>query len=145
MKILVMGAGALGGYFGGRLAAAGHDVTFVARGAHLAALQQNGLQIESPTGDLHLPKVNAIADPGAAASADIVLFLVKNFDVEAAAQALLPNLKPDSVILTLQNGVSAAQRLGNIVGQDRVAPGIAFMMSPGADFESTGKSPARVM
>ncbi len=127
MDILVMGAGALGGYFGGRLADAGHTVTFVARGAHLEALQQMGLKIQSPAGDLHLPEVNATHEPEPGANADIVLFLVKNFDVEAAAETLLPSLKPDSVIVTLQNGVSAHQRLGDIVGHDRVVPGIAFI------------------
>lgn len=127
MHILVMGAGALGGYFGGRLAGAGHNVTFVARGAQLEAFQQNGLKIESPTGDLHLPEISAVEDPNLSGKADIVLFLVKNFDVEAAAQALLPSLKSDSVVVTLQNGVSAASRLGEIIGHDRVVPGIAFI------------------
>lgn len=127
MNILVMGAGALGGYFGGRLAEAGHDVTFVARGAQLEALQQNGLKIQSPAGDLHLPTVKAVSDPKKGPNADVVLFLVKNFDVEAAAQTLLHSLKPDCVIVTLQNGVSAFQRLGEIVGHDRVVPGIAFI------------------
>ncbi len=122
-----MGAGALGGYFGGRLAGAGHNVTFVARGAHLEAMQQDGLRIESPMGNLHLPEVTAISDPAGATDVDIVLFLVKNFDVEAAAQTLLPTLKPDSLIVTMQNGVSARHRLGQIVGVERVVSGIAFI------------------
>ncbi|MEM7303090.1 MAG: ketopantoate reductase family protein [Pseudomonadota bacterium] len=127
MNILVMGAGALGGYFGGRLAGAGHNVTFVARGAHLEAMQRDGLKIESPTGNLHLPKVQAVGQPEPDGSAEIVLFLVKNFDVESAAQSLLPCLNPNSVNVTLQNGVSTPQRLGEIVGPECVAPGIAFI------------------
>ncbi len=127
MDILVMGAGALGGYFGGRLAGAGHNVTFVARGAHLEAMQKDGLTIESPMGDLHLPMVTAVSSPAEAAEADVVLFLVKNFDIEEAAQALVPTLKPDSVIVTLQNGVSAPNRLRQIVGVERVVSGIAFI------------------
>ncbi len=127
MDIFVMGAGALGGYFGGRLAGAGHNVTFVARGAHLEAMQQNGLRIESPIGDLYLPEVTAMGDPAEAAEADVVLFLVKNFDVKTAAQTLLPVLKSNSVVVTLQNGVSAPHRLGDIIGHDRVVPGIAFI------------------
>ena len=135
MEILVMGAGALGGYFGGRLADAGHDVTFVARGAHLEALKENGLKIESPAGDLHLPKVKATNDPAEFPGADVVLFLVKNFDVEGAAETLLPSLKPNSVVVTLQNGVSAPQRLGEVIGHDRVVPGIAFIP---ADIKAPG-------
>ncbi|MEX0287437.1 MAG: ketopantoate reductase family protein [Paracoccaceae bacterium] len=127
MDILVMGAGALGGYFGGRLAGAGHNVTFVARGAHLAAMQASGLRIESPVGDLHLPLVGAVGDPSEADPADVVLFLVKNRDVEGAARALGPVLKPDSVVVTLQNGVSAPVRLGAVIGPDRVVPGVAFI------------------
>ncbi len=127
MNILVMGAGALGGYFGGRLAGAGHNVTFVARGAHLEAMRKNGLKIESPVGNLHLLRVTALSDPAEAEEADVVLFLVKNFDVEEAAQSLLPTLKPDSVIVTLQNGVSAPERLRRVVGAERVVSGIAFI------------------
>ena len=77
MKIAVMGAGALGGYFGGRLAAAGADISFIARSAHLEALRSTGLKIESPLGDLHLPKVNATSDPADVGPVDMVLFLVK--------------------------------------------------------------------
>ncbi len=127
MNVLVMGAGALGGYFGGRLAGAGHNVTFVARGAQLEAMQKNGLIIESPAGDLCLPRVTAVSNPAGAEEADVVLFLVKNYDVEEAAKTLLPSLKPDSVIVTLQNGVSAPDRLRQVVGVEHVVPGIAFI------------------
>ena len=86
MRVAIMAAGAVGGYFGGRLAAAGHDVTFFARGAHLAAIRQNGLRIESPLGDLHLPKVTATDDPAGVAPVDLVLFAVKLWDTERAAE-----------------------------------------------------------
>ncbi len=135
MKILVMGAGALGGYFGGRLVEAGNKVTFVARGAHLEALQENGLRIESPVGDLLLPKVQAVNTPQKDSDADVVLFLVKNYDVESAARVLLPFLKPDSVVVTLQNGVTAPRLLGDIIGHERVVPGIAFIP---ADIKAPG-------
>jgi 2-dehydropantoate 2-reductase len=127
MRILMMGAGALGGYFGGRLAAAGHDVTFIARGAHLAALQADGLRIESPFGDLHLREVRALADPGAAPTPDIAFLLVKNYDLEAAAEALRPALGAATCVVTLQNGVSAPDRLAEIIGPERVVPGVAYI------------------
>jgi 2-dehydropantoate 2-reductase len=125
MRITVMGAGALGGYFGARLAAAGHEVTLVARGAHLAALRQNGLRVISPLGDLHLPDIRAVADPGESDTADVILFMVKNYDVEDAAQAIAPIVGSDTMVVTCQNGVSAPERLGQIIGADRVVPGVA--------------------
>ena len=88
MRIAVMGAGALGCYFGGRLAAAGNDVAFIARGVHLDALCADGLRIESPLGDLHLPDITATDDPGEAGPVDTVLFLVKLYDTEQAAGAM---------------------------------------------------------
>ena len=125
MKILVMGAGALGGYFGGRLVAAGHDVTLVARGAHLAALQADGLRIESPKGDLHLPGIAATDDPATAGPVDVVMFMVKTYDVESAGRAIQPMLGPDTMVITCQNGVSAHERLGAVIGPDHVVPGVA--------------------
>jgi len=85
VKVAIFGSGAVGGYFGGRLAVAGEDVTFLARGAHLAALQQGGLHIESPAGALHLPKVSATDRPQAVGPVDVVLFTVKLYDADAAA------------------------------------------------------------
>jgi 2-dehydropantoate 2-reductase len=105
MKIAVFGSGGVGGYFGGRLAAAGEDVTFLARGAHLTAMQQDGLHIESPNGSLHLPTVQATDRPQAIGPVDVVLFTVKLYDVEAAAATLAPLVGADTVVITLQNGV----------------------------------------
>lgn len=130
---MVMGAGALGGYFGARLAAAGHEVTFIARGPHLEAMQARGLRVESPLGDLHLPGVAAHADPaeavraGGGARPEAVLFMVKNRDVEAAAERLLPALGPDTVVATVQNGVTAPERLGAVIGPERVIGGVVVM------------------
>jgi len=120
-----MGAGAIGGYFGARLAAAGHAVELVARGAHLAALQQYGLMLQSPKGDLHLPDIRAVGDISETGSADIILFMVKNYDVTRAAQAVAPVLQPDTMVITCQNGVSAPERLGAIIGAAHVVPGVA--------------------
>lgn len=135
MKIAVMGAGALGCYFGARLAETGHEVWFIARGAHLGAMRADGLRIESPNGDLHLPDVNATDDPGAVGPADVVLFCVKNRDVEAAAEACAPLVGPGTWFLTVQNGVSAVDRLAAIVGQERVVPGV--VRTPG-DIKAPG-------
>lgn len=127
MKIVVMGAGALGGYFGGRLAAAGHEVTLIARGAHLAAIRENGLKVLSPKGDLHLPDIAATDDPAGVGPVDAVLFMVKNYGLEDAARATQPMLGPDTFVLTCQNGVSAPDRLGAVIGRDRVIPGVVRM------------------
>ncbi|MCV2864805.1 ketopantoate reductase family protein [Albidovulum sediminicola] len=125
MKIAVMGAGALGGYFGGRLAAAGQEVTLIARGAHLAALRARGLKILSPRGNLHLPAIPATDDPGAVGPVDVIMFMVKNYDVESGARAIAPMLGPQTMVVTCQNGVSAHERLGAIIGARRVVPGVA--------------------
>ena len=125
MKIAVMGAGALGGYFGGRLAQAGNEVWLIARGAHLDALKADGLRILSPKGDAHLPEIRATGDPADVGIADIVLFMVKNRDVESAAEAIRPIIGPDTMIVTCQNGVTAWERLGAIVGAGPVVPGVA--------------------
>ncbi len=127
MRIAVMGAGALGGYFGGRLANAGHDVSLIARGAHLEALQAHGLRVLSPKGDLHVTDIRATADPSEVGEVDVVLFAVKNRDVEGAGTAILPMMGADSYAVTVQNGISAWERLEAIVGKGRVVPGVARM------------------
>ena len=128
MKIAIFGSGGVGGYFGGRLAAAGEDVTFLARGAHLAAMQQDGLHIASPLGDLHLPKVQATDRPQAVGPVDVVLFTVKLYDVEASAAALEPMIGPNTVVITLQNGVDAMDMVAKHVGADHVAGGAAYIV-----------------
>ena len=128
MKIAIFGSGGVGGYFGGKLAAAGEDVTFVARGAHLAALQSEGLHISSPLGDVQLPKVQATDRPQAVGPADVVLFTVKLYDVEASAATLAPMIGPDTVVITLQNGVDAMDMVAKHVGADHVAGGAAYIV-----------------
>jgi 2-dehydropantoate 2-reductase len=128
VKIAIFGSGGVGGYFGGRLAAAGEDVTFLARGAHLAALQQDGLHIDSPNGALHLPKVQATDSPEAIGPVDVVLFTVKLYDVDAAAVSLKPLIGPNTVVITLQNGVDAVDMVAKHVGADHVAGGAAYIV-----------------
>ena len=129
MRIAIFGSGGVGGYFGGRLAASGEDVTFIARGAHLNALQQEGLRISSPLGDAHVAKVQATDRPQAIGPVDVVLFTVKLYDVDAAAATLGPLIGPDTVVITLQNGVDAVDMVGKHVGDQHVAGGVAYIVA----------------
>src|SRR5712671_3408686 len=103
MRIAIVGSGGVGGYFGGRLAAAGVDVTFFARGAHLHALRTSGLRIESPNGNVHLPSVSATDDASAVGVVDVVLFAVKLYDTAAAIPLLRPLIGLDTVVIPFQN------------------------------------------
>ena len=123
----MFGSGGVGGYFGGRLAAAGAEVTFVARGSHLDAMRQHGLRIESPKGDLTLPSVNATDDVRAIGAVDVVLFTVKMYDVDEAAATLSPLIGPDTVVITLQNGVEAVDMVARHGGREHVAGGVAYV------------------
>lgn len=125
MRIAVMGAGGVGGYFGARLAQAGHDVAFVARGRHLAAMRERGLAVRSALGDVHLPRPAATDDPAALAPAAIVLFAVKLWDTESAAEAIRPLVAHGGVVVPFQNGVGSGERIGAIVGAERVLGGVA--------------------
>jgi len=127
MKIAAMAAGAVGSYFGGRMQAAGHDVAYIARRAHLDALRKNGLKIESVHGDLHLPKVNATSDPKEVGPVDIVLFAVKLWDTETAAELAKPLVGPNTRVITLQNGVDSYERVSSILGTDATCPGTAYI------------------
>lgn len=129
MKIAVFGSGAVGGYFGGRLAAAGEDVQFIARGRHLAALRRDGLTIASPTGDLRLTAVKATDRPADIGAVDIVLFAVKLYDAEAAAAALAPLIGPDTAVITVQNGVDAVETVSRHVGREHVVAGAAYIIA----------------
>jgi 2-dehydropantoate 2-reductase len=128
VRVAIFGSGAVGGYFGARLAAAGEDVTFIARGAHLLALHQEGLHISSPAGDLHVPQVRATDRPHRVGPADVVLFTVKMYDVDEAAATLGPMIGPDTVVITLQNGVEAVDMVARHVGADHVAGGAAYIV-----------------
>jgi len=127
MRIAAMAAGAVGGYYGARLADAGHDVFFIARGAHLAAIKKNGLKIESLHGNLLLPKPNVTDDPKTVGPVDIVLFAVKLWDTEQAAELARPLLGPDSRLITFQNGVDSVERVSAILGPERVIGGATYL------------------
>src|ERR1700755_992245 len=125
MRIAVVGAGGVGGGFGAALAKAGADVTFIARGAHLAAMKSEGLKVQSPRGDTHLVPTRATDDPASIGKVDIVLFGVKLWDVESAGQSIRPLIGPDTAVIPLQNGVDAAERLIPILGSNAVMGGVA--------------------
>ena len=128
MKIAVMGSGGVGGFYGGRLADAGYDVHFVARGAHLAAMRENGLTIENEAqGNIHVPRVNVTDDPATIGTADIVLIAVKLWDTEAAARAVKPLVGPGTGVLSLQNGVIKDEILGREFGKDALMGGVAYV------------------
>jgi 2-dehydropantoate 2-reductase len=129
MRIAVMAAGAVGGYFGARMQAAGHDVFFIARGAHRDALARNGLTLESVHGDLHLPKVNVTDDPAKVGPVDVVLFAVKLWDTEKAAAQARPLLGPNTRVVTLQNGVDSYERIAPILGAERTIPGVTYVVT----------------
>jgi 2-dehydropantoate 2-reductase len=129
MRIAAMAAGAVGGYFGARMAAAGHDVFFIARGANLAAIKNNGLRIESVHGDLHLAKVNATDDPKSVGPVDIVLFAVKLWDTELAAEQTKPLVGAKTRVVTLQNGVDSVERVAPILGAEQTVGGVAYIAS----------------
>jgi 2-dehydropantoate 2-reductase len=129
MRIAAMAAGAVGGYFGARMAAAGHDVFFIARGANLAAIKNNGLRIESVHGDLHLAKVNATDDPKSVGPVDIVLFAVKLWDTELAAEQTKPLVGAKTRVITLQNGVDSVERVAPILGAEQTVGGVAYIAS----------------
>ena len=125
MRIAVVGAGGVGGGFGAALAKAGADVTFIARGAHLAAMKSQGLKIQSPRGDTHLVPTKATDDPAGIGTVDIVLFCVKLWDVESAGERIKPLIGPGTAVIPLQNGIDAAERLIPILGERAVMGGVA--------------------
>lgn len=127
MKILVLGTGGVGGYFGGHLAARGADVTFVARGQHLGALKRDGLRVESGVGQLHLQPVQATDNPGDAGVVDVVMIAVKLWDTESAARAALPAVGPQTAVVSFQNGVDAVDVLTRTFGAERVMGGVAHI------------------
>src|SRR5271168_3385412 len=120
MRIAVIGAGGIGAPLGASLATAGQDVTFVARGAHLAAMRANGLRVEGDRGETLVRPVQATDDPAAIGPVDLVLFCVKLWDVETAGGQLRPLLGADTAVLPLQNGIDTSERLLPIVGAPHV-------------------------
>ncbi|MCZ6645109.1 MAG: 2-dehydropantoate 2-reductase, partial [SAR324 cluster bacterium] len=130
MKIAVMGAGGVGGFYGARMARAGEDVTFIARGPHLAALRESGMRVESPhIGDFHLPQVQATDDPAQVGPADLVWMTIKGYDLESGARAILPLIGADTVVIPLLNGVEVAEDIGAVVGMEHMMGGIVQVSS----------------
>jgi 2-dehydropantoate 2-reductase len=127
MRIAVIGAGGVGGYFGARLAQSGHEVTFVARGAHLAAIRERGLAIESARGNATIPNPAATDDPASLAPCDAVMFCVKLWDVEAAAQRIAPLVAAGGVVIPFQNGLESPGILTRALGAQRVLGGVAYI------------------
>ena len=129
MRIAVMAAGAVGGYFGGRMAAAGHDVVFIARGTHRDAIRQEGLKIESALGDLHLKDVNVTDDAARVGPVDLVLVAVKLWDTETAGEQTCALLGPYTRVITLQNGVDSVDRLVPILGEEATVAGTTYVVA----------------
>jgi 2-dehydropantoate 2-reductase len=125
MRIAVMGTGGVGGAFGAALAKAGADVTFIARGAHLAAMKNQGLRIEGGRGETHVVPTQATDDPASIGQVDFVLFCVKLWDVESAGAYIKPLVGPSTGVIPLQNGIDAPDRLIPILGAEAVMGGVA--------------------
>ncbi len=147
MRFAIFGAGGLGGYYGARLLQAGHDVAFVARGAHREAIHNNGLKVLSPLGDAHLKNVVATNDPREIGPVDVIVVAVKTWQVAESAQAMRPMVKADTIVVPFLNGVEAPDELAAILGAEHVigglskifslieAPGVIRHFNPGAYIE----------
>jgi 2-dehydropantoate 2-reductase len=135
MRIAVFGTGGVGGFFGGRLARAGEDVTFIARGEHLRAIKANGLKIDSTAGDFVICPAKATDDVSEVGETDLVILGVKAWQVPEAARAIKPVVGPDTTVLPLQNGVDAVSQLVNELGRNNVIGGlcriVSFVVAPG--------------
>ena len=129
MRIAIYGAGGLGGFYGARLACAGNDVAFIARGAHLAAMRERGLRVSSPLGDMHVPEPVATDDPADVGPVDLVLVAVKTWQIPEVAAAMEPLLGEHTVVLPFLNGVEASDELGAVVGAERVLGGLSKVFS----------------
>jgi len=135
MRVLVVGAGGVGGYFGARLARAGTAVTFLARGAHLEAMRRDGLRVRSAVDGEWVVKADAVSDVAGQPVADVVLFCVKSFDTESAAVAVRPAVGPQTAVVSLQNGVDNEETLDRVLGPGHAVGGVAYVF---ATIESPG-------
>ncbi len=126
-RIVIVGAGGVGGPFGAALARGGHDVTFIARGPHLAAMQKDGLRIEGARGSFHMMPCPATDDPASLGIADYVIFTPKLWDVEGTGAFIKPMVGPETAVIPIQNGIDAADRLAPILGEGRVMGGVAVI------------------
>jgi 2-dehydropantoate 2-reductase len=135
MRIVIFGTGGVGGYFGGRLAHAGEDVTFIARGEHLRAIKASGLRVDSPSGDFVVYPAKATDNLGEVGETDLVILGVKAWQVSEAARAMKPLVGPKTTVVPMQNGVDAVPQLVDELGSDRVIGGlcriVSFVVAPG--------------
>ncbi len=142
MKIAIVGTGGVGGYFGSRLALAGHEVHFIARGAHLAAMNRDGLRVNSALGDMLVKPVKATSDPKTVGPVDVVLVAVKLWDTEAAAESVKPLVGPDTAVISLQNGVEKDEVLARFIDKRNHLGGVCYIAAaigePGV-IEHSGK------
>ncbi len=129
MRFAIFGSGGVGGYYGARLAAAGEDVTFVARGAHLEAILAKGLRVSSINGDIHVDPAKVIRDPNELGPVDWVICAVKAWQVPEAVTVMRPLLGAGTAVLTLQNGVDAGDQIRAVAGVDRIVEGATWIMS----------------
>lgn len=129
MNILVLGSGGVGGYYGGLLSKQGHDVTFIARGEHLKAIQASGLQVKSIHGDFTVSPARATDDPASVAEPDLILFCVKTYSTDEGVQAIKPVVGKDTTVLSLQNGIDAPERIGKALGMEHMIGGATWISS----------------
>src|ERR687890_199146 len=142
MRIAVVGVGGTGGYFGGLLARAGQDVTFIARGAHLEALRTRGLTVESKLAGTFTVSVQATDAPSEVAPVDLILFCVKTYDTDTAAESIRPLIRPDTMLISLQNGIDNEERIARAAGYTSRLGAVAYVVSaikaPGVVAQTAG-------
>src|SRR6266511_2265752 len=142
MRVAVLGSGGVGGYYGALLAKAGHDVAFIARGAHLEAMQRRGLTVRTAEGESTIP-VTASADTATVGTVDLVLFSVKSYDTATAAQALTPLMARDAAVITLQNGLDNVEAIASVAGSEAVLAGTIYvalqLVGPGVILRTGGE------
>jgi len=127
MKVAIMATGGVGGYYGGLLAQTGQDVTFIARGAHLQAIREKGLHIKSVHGDFQIVPAKATDNPSEVGPVDVILFATKTHQTDEAAKLIKPMVGRDTVILSLQNGIDAADRIGAVAGREHMLGGATWL------------------
>jgi 2-dehydropantoate 2-reductase len=142
MRVAVLGSGGVGGYYGALLAKAGHDVAFIARGAHLEAMQRRGLTVRTAEGESTIP-VTASADTATVGTVDLVLFSVKSYDTATAAQALTPLMARDTAVITFQNGLDSVEAIASVAGSEAVLAGTIYvalqLVGPGVIVRTAGE------
>ena len=129
MKIAIMGTGGVGGYYGGLLAQSGHEVTFIARGPHLKAIQENGLRVKSIHGDFHIIPAQSTDNLTQIGLVDLIVFCTKTYSIDESAVQIKPLVGPETVVLPLQNGIDAAERVGAVVGMEHLLGGATWISS----------------